>query len=95
MSPSAVASRFARSRDQVFLSVCFVCFAGGAVQLFTREADTFSSFSTSSSDFPAAIASLICLHDTLCFAVCLPKAGEPTSTAAASKINDIELVRFT
>jgi len=62
------------------------------VQLFTRAAETFRSFCTSSSDLPAAIASLICLHETLGL-LCAASAGEPTSTAVARTI--ITPIRFT
>ena len=98
MSPSAVASLPSRATPrQVFLAArCFLAGAG-VVQLFTRAAETFFSFCTSSSDLPAAIASLISLHETVDHAMrlCAANAGEPTSTAVARAATIAKPIRFT
>jgi hypothetical protein len=64
--------------DQLAFAVPFLwCFAGGAVQFFTRVEETFMSFATSSADFPDAIASLICLQETVTCGVLRRQRGRP------------------
>src|SRR5213080_123015 len=99
MSPSAVASSVPRDASQVFLAARRLpLWAGaGAVQLFTRVAVTLRAFCTSASDLPAAIASLICLHETVAPAIrfCAADAGQPTSTTVAAADTTIPPLRFT
>src|SRR4029077_7595907 len=78
-APSAVLVSDRPSGDQLALCVVFRCFAAGAVQLFTRAAVTFRSFSTSSAVLPDAIASLICLHEGPVAFFFAAHTGDPTT----------------